>query len=116
MSLMPACEIGLRNAWIFMTMATLSFATTPLSRPNTAGVYRISRHPMYFGVLLIFIGIGIATASWVFLLATMIFLILFSILRRVEERFLLEKYGDVYWEYMIRTPRWIGIPRTRGNR
>jgi protein-S-isoprenylcysteine O-methyltransferase Ste14 len=30
-----------------------------------------------------------------------------------EERFLLEKYGDVYREYLNRTPRWIGIPKSR---
>jgi len=30
----------------------------------------------------------------------------------VEERFCLEKYGDAYREYMNRTPRWIGIPKS----
>jgi protein-S-isoprenylcysteine O-methyltransferase Ste14 len=30
----------------------------------------------------------------------------------VEERFLLEKYGESYREYMERTPRWIGVPKS----
>jgi protein-S-isoprenylcysteine O-methyltransferase Ste14 len=29
-----------------------------------------------------------------------------------EERWCLEKYGDAYREYMNRTPRWIGLPKS----
>jgi protein-S-isoprenylcysteine O-methyltransferase Ste14 len=29
-----------------------------------------------------------------------------------EERFLLEKYGDAYREYIEQTPRWIGVPKS----
>jgi len=32
-----------------------------------------------------------------------------------EERFLLEKYENAYREYMDRTPRWIGMPKSRKN-
>jgi protein-S-isoprenylcysteine O-methyltransferase Ste14 len=30
-----------------------------------------------------------------------------------EEPSLIEKYGDAYKEYMNRTPRWIGIPKSK---
>ena len=30
-----------------------------------------------------------------------------------EEQDLLEKYGNVYREYMNRTPKWIGIPKSK---
>ena len=98
---------------IFITLATLNFATTSLDKPNTKGVYRISRHPMYFGWLLVLIGIGIACASWVFLLFAIAFAVLQMYIFTIpEERFCLEKYGDIYREYMNRTPRWIGIPKS----
>jgi len=29
-----------------------------------------------------------------------------------EERMCLEKYGDVYREYMEKTPRWLGLPKS----
>ena len=32
-----------------------------------------------------------------------------------EERHLLKLYGDVYRDYMNRTPRWIGIPKQVKN-
>ncbi|MFC2022189.1 methyltransferase family protein [Chloroflexota bacterium] len=101
---------------IFITMAILSFSTTPLDEPVTKGIYRISRHPMNFGFFLVLIGMGIASASWVLLLCTIVFIILQGIiLEKAEERMCLDKYGDTYREYMSRTPRWLGIPRTGGN-
>jgi len=59
------------------------------------------------------VSIGIACASWVFLLYTIIDMILGNISVRAEERYLLKKYGDAYREYMNRTPRWIGVLKLR---
>ena len=101
---------------IFYIMAGVSFATTPLDKPVTKGVYRISRNPLDFFGFLIMMGIGIACASWLFLL--LLAMILIIVLNRgaiAEERFCLEKYGDAYREYMNRTPRWIGIPKSENN-
>lgn len=97
---------------IFLTMATLNFATTPLDKPVTKGVYRISRHPMDFGGFLIYISTGIACTSWIFLLLAIVFIILMNTLVIPEERWCLEKYGNAYQEYMDRTPKWIGIPKS----
>jgi len=41
----------------------------------------------------------------------MVDLVLMNTMLEAEERFLLEKYGDAYKEYVSRTPKWIGIPR-----
>ena len=106
---------------IFSFMADLSFATTPLDKPVTKWAYRISRNPQDFGAFLIMMGIGIACASWLYLLFLMILIILGNRGAIAEERFCLEKYGDAYQEYLNRTPRWIGIPKSEktkidGNR
>ena len=98
---------------IFATVAILNFATTPLDKPVTKGLYRISRNPMYFGAFLMYIGTGVACASWVYLLLTMALIIMQHILIITEERWCLEKYGNAYREYMNRTPRWIGILKSR---
>jgi protein-S-isoprenylcysteine O-methyltransferase Ste14 len=97
---------------IFDVMAGVSFATTPLDKPVTKGVYRISRNPQDFSAFLIMMGTGIACASWLFLLFAMIWIILSNRGGIAEERFCLEKYGDGYREYMNRTPRWIGISKS----
>ncbi len=97
----------------FLTTAELNYVSSPEDKPLTKGVYRISRNPMWFGTFLILFGIGIACASWIYLLCAMTFIILQHILIGAEERWCLEKYGDAYREYMDRTPRWIGIPKSR---
>jgi len=99
-------------ALVMTIMATMNFATTPLDEPVTRGVYRVSRHPIYLSGFLLYVGIGIACASWVLLLCAVLWIVLWYIVVPSEERFLLEKYGDTYREYMNRTPRWIGIPKS----
>ena len=54
---------------IFATMAVLVFTATPKDRPVTNGIYRISRNPMYLGMFMIFIGVGTACVSWIFLIS-----------------------------------------------
>ena len=77
----------------------------------TKGAYGCSRYPFYLSHILALIGIGIATASWIILLTSIIFLILVNIIVNSEERYCKEKYGDIYKEYIKRTPGWIGIPK-----
>jgi len=93
-------------------IVTVNFVTTPIKEPVTKGVYRYSRHPMYLGMLLIYLGVGIASASWVFLLVSIVWLVLLRLGMGDEERYCVEKYGDAYREYMNKTPRWIGIPKS----
>jgi len=41
-----------------------------------------------------------------------VYIIILNILAAPEERFCLEKYGDAYRNYLNRTPRWLGIPKS----
>ena len=97
---------------LFTIVAGTSLDKTPMDRPATEGLYRFSRNPIYLGTFLIFIGIGIACASWLFLLLIAVFIVLYDVLIAPEERWCLEKYGDEYLEYRNRTPKWIGIPKS----
>ncbi len=98
---------------LFLITGLLNFATTPANELVTRGVYRISRNPMYVGDVLVNVSIGIACLSWVFLLVAILnFLLLRYYVVVAEEPFLTEKYGDKYREYMSRTPRWIGFPKS----
>jgi protein-S-isoprenylcysteine O-methyltransferase Ste14 len=104
---LPICLVGL----ILLTISFFNFATAPLGEPLTKGLYRYSRHPVYLSQVLMFIGVGIASASWIFLLLTTLRTISSFMLMPSEERFCLDKYGDAYRRYMEKTPRWIGIPK-----
>ena len=102
------CVLGM-VAW---TIAIVNVAEIPLGGLWNKGLYRYSRHPMYFGLFLTLIGAGIASASWIFLLFSIVYIILCAILVSAEERFCLDKFGTPYREYMNRTPRWIGLPKS----
>jgi protein-S-isoprenylcysteine O-methyltransferase Ste14 len=90
----------------------VSFGTTPLDSLVTKGTYRISRNPICLSGFLSNVGIGIACASWVFILYAVVDITLMHMSIGAEERFLSEKYGDTYKKYMRRTPRWIGMPKS----
>ena len=106
------CVVGLAINY----MASINIAKTQIIKePVTKGIYRFSRHPIYFGSFLVYLGIGIACASWLFILFALAWLILWLVAVPDEEHNLLEKYGDVYREYMNGTPRWLGIPKSGAN-
>jgi len=99
------------SGMVINIVATINFTTTPMNEPVTGGVYRYSRHPIYAALFLIYLSVGIASASWIFLLVAIMWAALLKLSATDEERYCLEKYGDAYRKYMNRTPRWIGIPK-----
>ena len=106
---LPICLLAL----VIGFSSVVSFTTTPLDELVTKGTYKISRNPICLAGFLLDFGIGLACASWVFILYAIVDLILMNTMLKAEERFLLDKYGDTYRDYMNRTPRWIGIPKSR---
>jgi protein-S-isoprenylcysteine O-methyltransferase Ste14 len=105
---LPIYLIGL----IAYAMVIWGFASTPTDKLITTGIYRFSRNPMQLSHLPIFIGVGIAAASWVFLLIAVVYVIVPLFWVAAEERHLLKLYGNAYRKYKDRTPRWIGIPKS----
>jgi protein-S-isoprenylcysteine O-methyltransferase Ste14 len=99
--------------FIISIAALFSIAATKPGEPFTTGMYRYSRHPIALGTLLPFIGAGIATASWLFLLLSAILMVISHFLAMNEESATTKKFGDAYKEYIARTPRWLGIPKSQ---
>lgn len=97
--------------FVISITALLSIATTKPGEPFTTGMYRYSRNPIAIGTLLPFIGAGIASASWLFLLLSVILMFISYFLVITEESANIRKFGDSYREYMSRTPRWLGMPK-----
>ena len=89
-----------------------SIRNASIDKPLTQGPYRYSRHPIYLSMLFIFISVIIMCLSWVFVILLAFLLIHLIIVMPAEEQYCLEKYGKIYDEYMRKTPRWIGIPKS----
>lgn len=75
------------------------------TRLITSGVYRLVRHPLYFGIMLMYAAVMLfAQHRLVFLLefAGMVFLYLLAI---VEEKQAMARFGNDYRDYRETTPR-----------
>jgi len=89
--------------------ATLGKALTPLPAPKreddvvSTGVYRLVRHPMYGGGLLIALGWTIVFATWLGLAITVVLAVFLDLKSRREELWLVEQLRG-YEAYRRATP------------
>ena len=74
----------------------------------TAGIYRLSRNPMYLALLLLLLAWGLLLANALALLGVpLCFFYLDRLTIRYEEHHLQRKFGASYRAYQQRTRRWI---------
>lgn len=69
----------------------------------TGGVYGVVRHPQYLGIILLTLGVTIRALRPASLIAWVTLLTGYLILASLEEKHLLEVYGEKYVEYSKRT-------------
>jgi protein-S-isoprenylcysteine O-methyltransferase Ste14 len=98
---------------IISVVTIVNIAATPPGEPFTKGMYRYSRNALSLGSLLVFIGVGVAAASWLYLLLSICILVITHFMIAIEEEVCLNKFGDAYRDYMNRTPRWLGLPKSK---
>jgi protein-S-isoprenylcysteine O-methyltransferase Ste14 len=74
----------------------------------TDGVFRLSRHPMYLGFVLVLIGIAVLLGSLTPWLIVSLFAVLMDrVFITVEERMLQARFGQAWSEYTAQVRRWI---------
>jgi protein-S-isoprenylcysteine O-methyltransferase Ste14 len=105
------------GSWLALAIsAVVTFrraGTTPNpTKPSTAlafgGPYRITRNPMYLGLVLLVLGAGLVMNSiWLVLLAAPVAFLLRNAVILKEERYLERKFGAAYLDYKQRVRRWI---------
>jgi protein-S-isoprenylcysteine O-methyltransferase Ste14 len=72
------------------------------------GMYRLTRNPMYLGMVTILIGVATLTGSLSPFVVPVLFVpVLNARVIRHEEAMLEEKFGDQYRDYMQRVRRWL---------
>jgi Putative protein-S-isoprenylcysteine methyltransferase len=72
------------------------------------GLYKRIRHPGYLGQLIIFLGISTALSNWLSIVLMIGPVLLGYLYRmRIEERFMIEQFGEQYRDYQKRTKRLI---------
>lgn len=101
--------IRLLALFILGRFYTRTIRITHSHRLVMTGPYKYIRHPGYLGVLLIFIGAGLAISNWISLVYVCLVMPL-SLLYRIqtEEMMMMDHFGEDYRIYMRKT--WPLIP------
>jgi protein-S-isoprenylcysteine O-methyltransferase Ste14 len=71
------------------------------------GPYRFVRNPMYIGILMVGMSLGLALGTWLLPVAAGLMFTLLALRTRTEERYLIERFGDQYRDYMKRVGRFL---------
>lgn len=92
----------------FLMRGTTVMPTREPDKLVTEGIYRISRNPMYLGMLLILVGVPFVMASVTGLIFALLFFLIMdrSVIPR-EEKVVEGVFGKSYLEYTSHTRRWI---------
>ena len=96
--------------WMFRHLG-LNVTSTSMPRATatlvTSGPYRWIRHPMYSAALVLVAATTLLTANLVVGIGGLIMFGLLAARSRLEERRLVEKFGDSYRDYQNRTGRFV---------
>ena len=104
------------GGFVMITMGTRRFVAAgtnvPPTLPTTAlvvdGIYRRTRNPLYLGLTLVYLGVGVSAGSlWAIGLVVPLLWVINVGVVKPEERYLERKFGDAYRAYKARVRRWI---------
>jgi protein-S-isoprenylcysteine O-methyltransferase Ste14 len=94
--------------WMFKTLGS-NLTDTVVTRKSAFfvdhGPYGFVRNPMYTGVLMAAISLGFALGTWLLPAAGCVVFTLFALRTQIEEKYLIERFGDQYRDYMRRVGR-----------
>jgi protein-S-isoprenylcysteine O-methyltransferase Ste14 len=93
---------------LFVAAATNVPPTLPTTALVVDAIYGRTRNPLYLGMTLVYLGLGVAAGSlWATgLVVPLLWVINVGVVKR-EERYLEGKFGDAYRAYKARVRRWI---------
>lgn len=79
----------------------------------TTGILSHTRHPLYLGVLIIYVGFIFLTMSLISIVGLIIAFLLYNYIASFEENELIEIFKEEYLDYKKRVPKWIPSIRSR---
>lgn len=94
--------------WLFRQRQTPICPTDTPSSLVAEGVYRVTRHPMYFGMFAMLLGVALIVGSLPFYIAAIAFLVAMDrVFCPYEEDKMQRLFGDDYLRYKQEVRRWL---------
>jgi protein-S-isoprenylcysteine O-methyltransferase Ste14 len=96
------------SLWLFGRHRTGLLPGQPTRAMIVQGPYRLSRNPLYVGLLALYLGLALLLPTFwgLVLFPAAVALLLWGAIRP-EERFLRQRFGAVYDDYTRRVRRWL---------
>jgi protein-S-isoprenylcysteine O-methyltransferase Ste14 len=94
--------------WLFRRAGTPIRPTVQAVSLVTSGPFRLSRNPMYLGIVVMLLGVALLVGSWPMLIPPLGFFVLMSqVFIPLEEQRLRQVFGEAYDSDTRRVRRWI---------
>ena len=94
--------------WLFQKAETAICPTEQSSALVTAGIFRVTRHPMYLGMIMMMAGAALWFGTLPYYLASAVFfLVINQIFCPFEEKKMDETFGEEYFSYRTKVRRWV---------
>jgi len=96
--------------WMFRSLGTNVTDTVAIRKKHnlvTEGLYHWVRHPMYLLTILIVSGFSLLAANWFIAIMGFFTVRLLIVRTPIEEKKLIEKFGEEYHDYMKKTGKFI---------
>jgi protein-S-isoprenylcysteine O-methyltransferase Ste14 len=94
--------------WLFKIHATAVCPTVASKQLVTEGIYRVTRNPMYLGLIMMLLAIALGVGTLPFYLVTVVyFFIINNVFCPYEEHKLTQAFGERYSLYRDRVRRWL---------
>src|SRR3954466_7606887 len=101
-------------SWMFHTLGR-NLTDTVVTRRDAhfvdRGPYRFVRNPMYVGILISGVSLGLALGTWLLPVAARVMFTVLALRTQTEERYLIDRFGTQYRDYMKRVGRF--FPKLR---
>jgi len=93
--------------WVLGTMWSSSAVAKASHELHTDGPYRITRHPIYTGLLGMLLGTTLMSGLSFYLFIFLLSIVIFEVKLHLEERLMTETFGEEYVQYKRRVPQLI---------
>ena len=98
--------------WARLTFKKVNAEIMPSSETHSvlvaSGPFRISRNPMYLGILVVGVGAALVAGTWLMWLVPVLLFVLDNfVIIPFEERSMEQTFGDAFRAYRSRVRRWI---------
>jgi protein-S-isoprenylcysteine O-methyltransferase Ste14 len=94
---------GMGCALVILSILTLR--TKGTKAVIDSGVYAVVRHPMYLGGIFFYVYMILWAQHWIVAILAIVGMVCVYFTMKIEEERCIEKFGDVYRQYMRSVPR-----------